>query len=539
MYTVVINPTLEGDRMKKKIILRTILIILVFTSLIMAGANSGSAQQLTPTPTPATPVIEGISDLEDRVFKLEEKQSQTIETLKLTNERNASIFETINVLFTITSGLLAALVLFQSVLTVFQQRRESKREEEEKKRDSAELIGVGKVNEIMGVVRDTFQSRLDAEKEERERREKAEERLASIDERIKNLDASSARQKANLEKKQQSIEDLALELSKVGRHNFKSKANQLEKFADNFDQFDAYFLPIDDIAPNFSPYVHFIRGIAAHYGNEPDVALEYLKKVVNAPRPENVDEVSRRRIIATAYYYLGLIESNFGNLQDAIAFFDQGNALMSPHVDFFTKIVTAESYAFNSEFSKAEQLLDEVIDGLDAEEKVYGNNNGYRVGDRNRTTLIKANMTIMLHPPKWQETVQQLLNPLYEKDSSFYFAGVTLAQSYDSQGNNELADTYFRESYKPIRITSALHTEIRSRILFFMTAGMASKYISEESESKFYLDQASNLCSLLPTLENQTCTVFSTLSKRNEPVEKILEHIELIREGKVLWVYDK
>jgi len=522
--------------MKKKIILGMFLIILVFTYLLIAGANSGYAQQLTPTPTSTTPVTEGISDLEDRVFKLEEKQSQTIDALKVTNERNTSTFTTINTLFTITSGLFAALFAFQ---TLVQQRRESQREKRENERDSAELIGVGKVNEIMGVVRDTFQSRLDAEKEEREGREKAEARLANIDERIKNLDASSARQKANLEKKHQSIENLALELSKVGRHKFKSKTNQLEKFADNFDQFDSYFLPIDDIAPAFSPYVHFIRGIAAHYGNEPDIALEYLKKAVSASRPENVDEVSRKRIIATSYYYLGLIESNFGNLTDAIAFFDQGNALMSQHVDFFTKIVTAESYIFNSEFSKAEQLLDEVIEGLDAEEKVHGGNKSYLVGDRNRASLVKANMTIMLHPPMWQETVQQLLMPLYEKDSSFYFAGVTLAQSYVSQGNNKLADKYFRESYKPIRITSALHTEVRSRILFFMTAGLASKYISEESESKFYLDQASSSCGLLPTLENRTCTVFSTLTKRNEPVEKIQEHIELIREGEVLRINDK
>ena len=147
----------------------------------------------------------------------------------------------------------------------------------------------------------------------------------------------------------------------------------------------------------------------------------------------------------------------------------------------------------------------------------------------------------MLHPTNWQETVQQFLNPLYEKDSSFYFAGITLAQSYDSQGNKGLADKYFRESYKLIRITSATQTEqteVRSQILFLMTAGMASKYISEESESKIYLDRANILCDLLPKLENRTCTVFSTLTKRNVPVDDIKYHIELIRQGKVLHIHN-
>ncbi len=514
--------------MVKPLILKTsIMIALVLT---ISWAAPSFAQQPTPapgqtTPTPAVTPASDDSSLEHRVVKLEAEQSQTIEALKITNERNTS-------LFTITSGLLGLLILIQGVVTFIQQRRDSKR-------DGAELVGVKRVNEIMTVVRDSFESRLTAEKEERERREKAEERLASFDKQIQELNASSARQKRNLEKKHQTIEELAFELSKIGRHQFKSKTVQLEKFANNFDQFDSFFLPIEEDVPTFSLHTHFIRGVAAHYGNEPSIALEHLKKVVSTPRSENEDDVSRNRILASAYYYIGLIHSNFGNTLEAIAFFDQGNALMSPHIDFFTQIVTAEAYVFNFEFSKAEQLLDEVIKGLDTEEKVEGHNYGYLSGDRNRATLIKANMAIMLHEPKWQERVQQLLDPLYRKDSSFYFAGITLAQTYDSQGKKELADEYFRKSYRPIQITSIAQSEVRSQILFLMTAGMAAKYISDESESKIYLDQASNLVGVLPKLENQTCTVYSTLNKRNVSSDEIKEHIELIRQGRVLLNHDK
>lgn len=517
--------------MNKRLILGIIIIPVLIVILTINQIEPSSAQQLTLTPdhatvTPINTPIGGNSELEYRVVKLEAEQSQTIEALKVTNERNTS-------LFTITSGLLGLLILIQGVVTFFQQRRDSKR-------DGEELVGVKRVNEIMTVVRDSFESRLTAEKEEREGRKRAEEVLANFAKQITELNASSNRQKENIKKKHKLIEDLALDLSKVGRHQFKSKVDQLKKFSDNFDQFDSYFLPLEDIAPNFSLYVHFIRGIAAHYGNEPDVAVEYLKKVISATRLGNDDEVHRKRVIATAYFYLGLIQSNFNNLSDAIAFFDQGIELMSPHVDFFTKIVTAESYIFNSEFSKAEQFLDEVLQGLDDEEKANGDKKSYLAGDRNRATLIRANMVIMLRRPKWQDTVQQLLKPLYEKDPSFYFAGVTLAQFYDSQGDKEQADKYFRESYGSIRMVatlptgSVLQTEVRSRILFLMTAGLTSKYISEESESKFYLDQANNLCNLLPTLENKVCTVFSTISKRNESVEKIKEHIEFIRQGQVL-----
>ena len=70
-----------------------------------------------------------------------------------------------------------ALVVFQSALSYIQQRKDIQRENE---RDLAELIGVSRVNEIMSVLHDTLKNRNDAEKEERERRENAEDRMKKL-----------------------------------------------------------------------------------------------------------------------------------------------------------------------------------------------------------------------------------------------------------------------------------------------------------------------------------------------------------------------
>jgi len=55
-----------------------------------------------------------------------------------------------------------------------------------------------------------------------------------------------------------------------------------------------------------------------------------------------------------------------------------------------------------------------------------------------------------------------------------------------------------------------------------------------EKKSEEHLDIADNLRSNLPTVNGQACTVFSTLSKRNESSESIGFHIKQIREGRTL-----
>jgi hypothetical protein len=58
--------------------------------------------------------------------------------------------------------------------------------------------------------------------------------------------------------------------------------------------------------------------------------------------------------------------------------------------------------------------------------------------------------------------------------------------------------------------------------------------MENEKKSEEYFDMADSLRNNLPTVNGQVCTVFSTLSKRNESRENIGLHIKLIREGRIL-----
>jgi hypothetical protein len=68
-----------------------------------------------------------------------------------------------------------------------------------------------------------------------------------------------------------------------------------------------------------------------------------------------------------------------------------------------------------------------------------------------------------------------------------------------------------------------------------MVAGMCSKHgLKDENESKELLDRAEGLLDVLPKIDSRVCTVFSTLSKRNERGEEIRRHIDMIRKGDLL-----
>ena len=161
----------------------------------------------------------------------------------------------------------------------------------------------------------------------------------------------------------------------------------------------------------------------------------------------------------------------------------------------------------------------------------------YHLRLKNRAILIEANITIRERKKNWLKETNKLLSAIYKSEPEYYYATATLAQVQFTQKASQAARESFRKAHDIIDHSGDIHTvmEVRSKILLLMVAGMCCKHgLSDEKRAVGYLDKADELRGDLPKIDTQVCTVFSALSKQNETSSAILEHIKLIREGKVL-----
>ncbi|MCB9305321.1 MAG: hypothetical protein H6565_01860 [Lewinellaceae bacterium] len=133
--------------------------------------------------------------------------------------------------------------------------------------------------------------------------------------------------------------------------------------------------------------------------------------------------------------------------------------------------------------------------------------------------------------------MKEWLEVVHLKDPAYYYSTTTLAQAY-AVDDMEKAKRLFHEAYQSILSLRDLETvkEVRSRILLLMTAGLCAKQSLSNGQQIWddYLDEADILRSNLPRIDEDQCTAYSILGKRNEVSEVLHHHIEMIREGKVL-----
>lgn len=523
-----------------------------------------SAQQ--PVPVPNTPTATSTSDLERRVYQLEVAQNQAIESLKSSNDTYKTLITAFTVLFAIMVGI-------QSAFSFLQWRRESKREslqaqqeedradqvsrvmavvqrtlqnrlaseysqaQRETGRELAELKGVDQVSKIMGLVEQTLQSRLAAEQKAREEATKAQSQLETIMNQISPLETFVRKFQDAAATKRKAIEDAALKLSQTSRQDFRAKTTELNNFVQKVEEFASDFAPLEKEKQPFSSFVTYVLGIAAHYANQPEIAKQNLEMAVVKKIEATETEITYNRRLANANYYLGLIESNFGNYRNAIDYFDIAERLDPTNEDLLTKVLTADTYVMNREFSKAIPIITTLDMKLDDTERRDGRLRNSDKRLRSRAALIKASIAILNHEANWHEEALQILESVYDKDPLYYYATATLAQVYADQGNTGDAEKYFREAYNTIERSGDLITvtEVRIKILLLMVAAMCCRHgLKDEKRAEEHLDKADALRDSLPKIGDKICTVFSYLSKLNENSQDIHSHIELIRKGNVL-----
>jgi len=519
--------------MKRRLIRAIATLAFLFFALfaLTIGTVQIFAQQPTPTPGALVPTPPILPDLERRIWQLEAAQVQITNLLEV-------IYEQSRLIITGGGAIIAILVGIQGLATGIQLYREGRRDRDER-------TGIQRVSDVMTVIERTLQSRLDAEEAERKRAIEAERQLQKVLEQVGSLERFHRSFQTIIKNSRRAIEERASRWAKeVSRHDFRGMTKDLNSFAQEFDTFKTEFEPLEEERegepPQFSPRVPYIRGIAAHYANQPGIAKQCLEEVVcfEKPQPGETPIACNRRV-ANAYYYLGLTESNFGKHQNAIELFEKANELDLQDRDFLTRVVIAEAYVMMNNFDKARQFIDHVKKRLDEIESKDGFLRNFHRRLQSRVALIEANMEILERNRKanWREEAQRLLERVHDKDPQYYYATATLAQVYADQDDSDKTQSLFSEAYTAIERSGHLLTvaEARSKILLLMVAGMCCRHgPQDETRSEMHLDEANGLRRSLPKMDNQVCTVFSTLSKRNESSEAISHHIELIREGKVL-----
>lgn len=371
-----------------------------------------------------------------------------------------------------------------------------------------------------------------------------------------------------------SIERIAAELCRVARHEFRNRANlgKFDRFSVQHDSFCSRYRSTDGDAFYGLPLaISYVRGIAAHHANDPKTATMHLQRVISeeeaqkkildslaAEREVDKEDDNLRKRLVVAFYLLGLTDSNFEYYDKADEHFRRALALevrpkksellKDKPPDLLTRIVAAEAARGN--IPLALRYLDEIGQGIGvmkAEHKKMCDDSKldlpfppslHKLG--NRAQLARVNLKVTPGLVDYTTEIQLLESVLPNAELSEYYIRATLAQVLSRSGADDRARALFAEAYANIQMLGHLSpesiTEIRSRVLLLMTAALSAKNGKDQNRAiaEEYLNEATALINQLPTRDGQTCSVFSTISKKNESSQRIIEHIGQIRAGIIL-----
>ena len=487
-------------------------VILIVICILVTVLPAPAFGQSSVNPTSISSPISSVQDLERRLSNSEFQQELIIKNLESSNQYN-------QFLITGIGAIVAFLITIQGVVAYRQSDFESE--------------NIKRVNEIMGVIKDTLQARLTEEERARQEAEDAKKEVEKIVQDIEKLQLFLKKYQTTIKYDRENIENIAVTLAKTARHDFRKsdKKNDLADFSQKFDIFNVQYRNTESDPVEFTARVFYIKGIASHYFNHPEQAKNYLKQVVSQTDliPGEIKVQSERRI-ANSYYYLGIIESNFDNNDEAIRLFKEARELDVRKDDLLTKVVIAESYLMLRDYENTISILDEI--------KSYVGTQEIHTRLQNRADLLLVNTKILAHESNWQQESKRILEEIYSKDPFYYYATATLAQ-FCVQDEPERAQKLFKETLETITRSGDLIIleEVRSKILLLMVTALCCIGASTEDlsikEAEEYLKKANQLRESLPRVDSQVCTVYSPLSKRNEKAEVISQHINRIRNREV------
>lgn len=474
-----------------------------------------------------------INDIHRKLDRVEEQHRHTGELVKSAQDSNR-VFLTI--MGTIIGLIVGVQSLFQVSILRHQWSRDIDKDNRDREKDAVSNSGARAVSEVLGVVRGTLDARLTQEKKAQDEAEEARKQVQNIRDELGRVVVHFERLAQTAHDR---LETLAERLASFRRHDFKEHPDRLADFAEAFEEYDLNLKPLAHEGLGFSARVLYVRGIAAHYASQPELVKKFLTDVTKQTAPERGEtDIAHSRRLGNAYFYLAVNESNFANYADALHLLEQAVEGLDSN-DLLSRLVTAECYLFGDQLQKGLQYLAVEVDARISEMKLSGSFRGYHMPFQVRSSMLQANVSILRADGDWPQKVVAQLSSLCADEPDNYYALATLAQAYLATSDAR-AETTFDQAYDVILKRRHLETttEIRSRVLLVMTAGMCSKMGSKQGAKKRmpeeFLEEARRLLERLPRRGADECTVFSIISKRNENRNVIAGHIGQIEAGIVV-----
>jgi hypothetical protein len=169
-------------------------------------------------------------------------------------------------------------------------RTERHRVIREQRVDTLALHSTRSISNILNVLHRTLEARRAAEDQARQAETTSAATISGLTttiERLANeiagLKTDAAEVKRTRENERVSIEDTAATLSLTPRHQFRHRLRSFEQFAQQYDSFRArHGSPDGDVFLGFKSGVSYVRGISAHYFNDPATATAHLMRVVGS-----------------------------------------------------------------------------------------------------------------------------------------------------------------------------------------------------------------------------------------------------------------
>lgn len=539
------NGRLSNSRRLSLLVIGTLVGTLAITGI--AHAQQGvtpTGARLSADPVDAT----ANSSVTERLQRLEQRAEvaavQNQERFQSLNDRYESMFRLLQIVSIIAAVALGVL----SINDIVQRRREAARQRgldevgkeminlqksvAEQQIDFGRLqLGhtndslqhqvqsVKSVNEVISVVRQTLDFRLEQERKVAQALHDIEE---IRDERKRERDAKLKQAKSILEP---FLQMSRMDFPALTEEQYK-RGIKLRSLSE-----DLTFSPEDF---DLSGSVFYACGVLAYYDNDIVDAKHFLQSAVDVRAADhegalNTDEKYRRRF-AFAHYFRALIQKNWGDIGEALHEINQSDRLLGIQPDeFLTPVTKAEIYSVRKPIDPQCQhtlkTLLEKMDSLEQAKRAEGkglNQNQLRL--RNRMLLLYGNTFFVDH--KYSEALSKYGDAAGHNESDYY-ALASAGQCAAQLGDTAVAKKFCERAVRAVERSGDL-TRKRERItraVLAVTAAHAAHGANDEARRNEYVKQARELLSGNLAVDGLTPKFFSPTTKYLVTSEELLNEL--------------